>query len=107
MQALQARWEDSLRARAAIRPHSPVPQLDELLAPHRRHRVDPEPASTTVRHLITRTAPGEAGRSWSPKFLPNSLTAPPRRTGGACLGVCDLGLYLVGDTGIEPVTSSV
>jgi len=34
-QALQARWEDSLRARAAIRPHSPAPLLDELLAPHR------------------------------------------------------------------------
>src|SRR5216683_3692643 len=29
--ALQARWEDSLRARAAIAPRSPVPLLDELL----------------------------------------------------------------------------
>jgi hypothetical protein len=33
--ALQARWDDSLRARAAIHPHSPVPLLDELLAPRR------------------------------------------------------------------------
>ena len=33
--ALQARWLDSLRARAAIAPHSPVPLLDELLAPIR------------------------------------------------------------------------
>jgi len=33
--ALQARWGDSLRARAVIHPHSPVPLLDELLAPHR------------------------------------------------------------------------
>ena len=34
-QALQARWKDSLRARAGIHPHSPVPLLDELLAPFR------------------------------------------------------------------------
>jgi integrase len=34
-QVLQARWEDSLRARAGIDPHSPVPLLDELLAPFR------------------------------------------------------------------------
>jgi integrase len=34
-EALQNRWEDSLRARAAIAPHSPVPLLDQLLAPYR------------------------------------------------------------------------
>ena len=33
--ALQARWEESLRERAAIDPHSPVPLLDTLLAPYR------------------------------------------------------------------------
>ena len=33
--ALQARWEDSLRERAALNEHSPVPLLDELLAPFR------------------------------------------------------------------------
>jgi hypothetical protein len=33
--ALQARWEESLSDRAAIHPHSPVPLLDELLAPLR------------------------------------------------------------------------
>jgi hypothetical protein len=32
-QALQARWEESLRERAAIHPHSPVPLLNELLSP--------------------------------------------------------------------------
>ena len=37
-QALQARWEASLRDRAAISPHSPVPLLDELLAPYRATR---------------------------------------------------------------------
>ena len=30
--ALQARWEESLRERAALHEHSPVPLLDELLA---------------------------------------------------------------------------
>ncbi len=33
--ALQARWDKSLRERAAIDPHSPVPLLDNLLAPFR------------------------------------------------------------------------
>jgi hypothetical protein len=33
--ALQIRWEESLRARAAMDPHSPVPLLDKLLAPYR------------------------------------------------------------------------
>jgi len=33
--ALQARWDESLRQRAAIDPRSPVPLLDNLLAPFR------------------------------------------------------------------------
>jgi hypothetical protein len=33
--ALQARWDESLRQRAAIDPHSPVPLLDNLLASFR------------------------------------------------------------------------
>jgi hypothetical protein len=61
VRALQARWEDSLLARAAIRPHSPVPLLDELLAPHRRHRADTAPANATVR--LNR--PGVSGGSTS------------------------------------------
>ena len=41
--ALQVRWEDLLRDRAAISPRSPVPLLDELLTAAvtigiRRHR---------------------------------------------------------------------
>jgi len=68
VQALQARWEESLRARAAIRPHSPVPLLDELLASHRRHQADAGLAIGTVRHLTTRIAPGRQGEV----DLPNS-----------------------------------
>ena len=43
--ALQTRWEDSLRARAAISPHSPVPLLDELLS----SRGDPPESGDTRR----------------------------------------------------------
>lgn len=32
---LEVRWERSLRERAALDPHSPLPLLDELLAPYR------------------------------------------------------------------------
>jgi hypothetical protein len=68
IQALQARWDDSLRKRAAITPHSPVALLDELLHPHRRHWADAAPAIGTVRHLATRTNPGRQGEV----DLPNS-----------------------------------
>jgi hypothetical protein len=33
--ALQTRWQESLRERAAVDPHSPVQLLDNLLAPFR------------------------------------------------------------------------
>jgi len=46
--ALQARWDESLRARASFASHSPVPLLDALLAPLR------EPANRT-RTITKRT----------------------------------------------------
>src|SRR5215471_18920918 len=46
--ALQARWDDSLRARAAIHPHSPIPMLDELLAPHRERAHQAHPATPRI-----------------------------------------------------------
>jgi hypothetical protein len=57
--ALQARWEDSLRARAAIHSHSPVPLLDELLAkfrPQIQPRTEPVTPPTTQQEP---TAPGD------------------------------------------------
>jgi Phage integrase family len=68
--ALQARWEDSLRARAAIRPHSSLPLLNELLTSRRHPRAD----TGTVRHLATRTIPGGQGEV----DLPNSSQAVRR-----------------------------
>ena len=56
-QALQARWEASLRDRAAISPHSPVPLLDGLLAPYRATRekmisqIPPNPGQEVTRRL--------------------------------------------------------
>ena len=38
--ALQARWEESLRERAALDPQSAVPALDKLLAPIRDQLAD-------------------------------------------------------------------
>ena len=59
--ALQTRWEDSLRARAAIHTHSPVPLLDELLAPFReRARQKSEPAAP--RETVKQSATPGAGR---------------------------------------------
>jgi hypothetical protein len=46
--ALQARWEESLRERAAVVPHSPVPLLDGLLASHREARL---PATRDPREV--------------------------------------------------------
>ena len=51
-QALQTRWEDSLHDRAAIAPRSPVPLLDELLAPLR----------ATAQPSASQAAPGETSR---------------------------------------------
>jgi hypothetical protein len=38
--ALQVSWEDSLAERAVLHEHSPVPLLDELLAPFRAQEPD-------------------------------------------------------------------
>jgi hypothetical protein len=79
VQALEARWEDSLRERAAITPHSPVPLLDKLLTP-RRHQADVRAASGTVRHLTIRTTRGGREKLIS-QIPPNQPEGPTRRTG--------------------------
>jgi hypothetical protein len=68
--ALQTRWEDSLRARAAIAPHSPVPLLDKLLS----RTMDPAAPRATIHDL-----PARGGREkMSPKFLPDMPKASSR-----------------------------
>ena len=58
--ALQARWEDSLRARAAIHGCSPVPLLDELLNPFRDegHQHDDPASPVTDKTAATTTGQG-------------------------------------------------
>ena len=58
--ALQARWEKSLRERASIDPRSPVPLLDNLLAPFRT---------------------GPAREKTISQIPPNTATAPILRVG--------------------------
>jgi hypothetical protein len=77
--ALQARWEESLLARAAIDTRSPVPLVDELLAPLRyRDRPESEPAAPreTVKQLAT---PGDREKMIS-KIPPNHAGSPSRGT---------------------------
>ena len=59
--ALQARWEESLRERAALGPHSPVALLDGLLAPFRDGRLAREQTISQIS--------------------PNTTKAPIRRVG--------------------------
>ncbi len=49
--ALQVRWETSLAEWAAYDPHSPLPLLDELLAPY-RDRPAPRKRIAEVRPLL-------------------------------------------------------
>ena len=59
MAALQQRWEDSLRARAALDPHSPVPLLDGLLEPFRGETA--QPAAPRLALAPAPTGTGELG----------------------------------------------
>jgi hypothetical protein len=71
--ALQDRWEDSLRARAAIHPHSPVPLLDEFLVPFR----EPAEPRETVKQPAT---PGDSEKMIS-QIPPNHAESPSHGTG--------------------------
>ena len=65
---LQARWETSLKARAAIHPRSPLPLLDELLAPYRAKPRSRAPARQPGGGHPRRHPPREPGKD----DLPNS-----------------------------------
>jgi hypothetical protein len=80
--ALQARWEDSLRARAVISPHSPVPLLDELLAPFRARTRQPARAPRATRQQTPALEDREKMISQIPPKQPEGPT--PALRGGAC-----------------------
>jgi hypothetical protein len=67
-EALQKRWEDSLRARAAIHPQSPVPLLDALLAPfHTTGQAAGTASVATVHQLPTQGDRGLSASQMPPK----------------------------------------
>jgi hypothetical protein len=68
--ALQARWEESLKQRAALAPRSPVPLLDSLLAQAQ--------AGATESHT---GAPGSTGSRDSSQIPPNTTKAPIHNVG--------------------------
>ena len=77
--ALQARWEQSLSDRAAIHPRSPVPLLDELLAPLRGETEGPAEPTTpriTQQHPLT---PGSREKMIS-QLPPNQANGPTQPT---------------------------
>jgi hypothetical protein len=76
--ALQVRWEASLRGRAEIDPHSPVPLLDRLLAPF-RDRTSRKPGRTASRSLSR--IPDDQVEDTTSQIPPNTATAPILRVG--------------------------
>ena len=111
--ALQTRWEDSLRARAAIHPDSLVPALNQLLAPFRRNieeSANPTPRETPEEATTATPTPVE-GEKMISQIPPRRAKYPTRASRvGHVRRASDLARHqdlLVGDTGIEPVTSSV
>jgi integrase len=108
--ALQARWEESLSARAAIDTHSPVPLLDELLARFReRGRQDSEPAAPAETQKQP-TTPGDREKMIS-QIPPNHAESPSQ---GTRLGLKERASDLVRHQnqpvelrGFEPLTPSM
>jgi hypothetical protein len=82
-QALQARWQESLNNRAALNPHSPVPLLDELLAPLRGERCNPADHTTPLQTQHQRPATGDREKliSQIPPRFPERPTQATRMEG--------------------------
>jgi hypothetical protein len=92
--ALQERWEDSLRARAALHPHSPIPLLDALLAPGGGETTQPAAPRLTLApappHRVGETAGQErraeeqepgVGEKMISQIPPKMTNRHPRRVG--------------------------
>jgi integrase len=108
--ALQARWDDSLRARAAIHPHSPVPLLDGLLAPHRERAH--QAAEPTTPRITQQDAPTPEDREKMISQIPPNPPESPTR--GTRVGPVRRASDLVKDQdrrvelrGFEPLTPSM
>jgi hypothetical protein len=71
--ALQTRWEESLRARAALSPNSPLPLLNQLLTPADGPR-QPSKAVGTAK-MISQIPPKFPGGAASPTRMKPALRA--------------------------------
>ena len=87
---LQARWEESLRERAAIDPHSTVPLLDTLLTPFRTEPAGHPGSASSRLTMEEQTTPAmpvredcqiPAREDTISQIPPNMGTAPIRRVG--------------------------
>ena len=88
--ALQTRWEDSLRARAAIAPRSPVPLLDELLTAEVTHRNQATPGDR--EKMISQNPPNRPRRPARPTL---AIRGEPELTAS------DLARYLKTESGAK------
>ena len=112
--ALQARWLDSLGARAAIAPHSPVPPLDELLGPIRA-QAGPQTRGRAdqMRPSVTRRDPAKPGdrEKMISQIPPRTAADPTPGTGmGSSQRASDLAKHQnrrVELRGFEPLTPSM
>ncbi len=83
--ALQARWEDSLRERAALYPRSSLPLLDELLARIRAAKLPAPARPRGLRHEpMTPDLTSRNREKMISQIPPNHPAAPHhgRRNGG-------------------------
>ena len=76
-QALQTRWQEFLNARAAINEHSPVPLLDQLLAPIRAEKLNRADHPTPRHTQRQRPPPGDREKMIS-QIPPKSAEHPVR-----------------------------
>ena len=74
--ALQARWEESLRARAAVHPHSPVPLLDEILTPFRARARQEESEPAAPRETVEQPTTPEDREKMISQIPPNHAQSP-------------------------------
>jgi hypothetical protein len=102
--ALQARWEDALRARAAISPHSPLPLLDELLLPYRPGE-NTRPAVAPTYPSTHATRPAKTISQISPKSRGDEMQQAERTRAKMPLTWPNSNCLRVGMAGFEPAAS--
>jgi hypothetical protein len=108
--ALQARWEDSLRERAASHPHSPVPLLDQLLAPFRGQTRESEDPLTPRERARDPATPGDREKMISqipPKFEADPTQATRARSAQRASDLVKHQNQRVELRGFEPLTPSM